>query len=258
MPMPRIMLTIEYEGTHFLGWQLQAEGRTVQGVVEQAVERATTVFSRVTGASRTDSGVHALGQVAHFDTDTRLPPRQLLKAVNHWLPPDVAVLDCRVVPPEFHARFSPSTKLYRYRILQSPVRRPHREPYVLRERHELDVEAMRTCAAMLLGRHDFTSFCSEQAQVDSRVRRIGRSELQQAGDELHYVVEADGFLYKMVRIVVGTLMRVGRCDMTPAQFGEALAARSRKAAGPTAPARALTLMRVAYKGDPRGERSAGA
>ena len=245
------MLTLEYDGTDFLGWQVQAEGRTVQGVVEDAVRQATTAAARVIGAGRTDSGVHALGQVAHFDTESPLPADTILRAVNHWLPPDVAVQDCREAPPDFHARFSPSTKLYRYRLLRGAVRHPLRERHVLREWRALDVEAMGRCAALLLGAHDFTSFCSEHTESEDHVRRVARSEVVESGDELHYMVEGNGFLYNMVRVIVGTLMQVGRGDVTPDEFAACLAAHDRASAGPTAAARGLALVQITYENDPR-------
>jgi len=250
------MLTLEYDGTDFLGWQVQAEGRTVQGALEAAIARATGETVRVTGASRTDSGVHAEGQVAHFDTASALPPAQMLRALNFYLPRDAAVLDCRQVAPDFDARFSASSKLYRYRILRSPVRLPLRDRFVLREWRPLDLDAMRECAALILGEHDFTSFASEHAEVEDKTRRVLRSELREDGPELHYLVEANGFLYNMVRVIVGTLLMVGRGRISPAQFVRALEARERKAAGPTAPARGLALVRVNYEDDPR--RSGGA
>jgi tRNA pseudouridine38-40 synthase len=246
-----MVITLEYDGSGFQGWQLQARGRTVQGVLEQAVKRSTTAFSRVIGASRTDAGVHALGQVAHFDTCTRLDARQLMGALNHWLPRDVAVLDCRPAPSGFHAQFDPSRKLYRYRILRGGVRHPLREDCVLRESRELDLGAMRRCAAMILGEHDFTSVCSAGSSANDHVRTVLRSELLDQGDEVHYMVEAGGFLYNMVRILVGTMIQVGLGKMTPGEFALALGARDRTAAGPTAAARGLTLVRIAYENDPR-------
>lgn len=249
--MRRLMLTIEYDGTDFYGWQVQAEGRTVQGVLEEAVLKACGEQARVSGASRTDSGVHAEGQVAHFDADSALPPGRLLKALNHWLPHDVAVLDCREAPDGFDARFSAASKLYRYRLLCSQVRRPLRERSTVRVWRPLDRRAMRACAEMLVGEHDFTSFASEHTEAASNVRRLIRSELVEAGDELHYLVEGDGFLYNMVRIIVGTLLEVGLGNLTPDEFAAALAARDRKAAGPTARPRGLALVRVSYPNDPR-------
>jgi len=244
-------MTLEYDGTDFCGWQLQAEGRTVQGVLEEAIGKASGTASRVAGASRTDAGVHALGQVAHFDTESELSPEQFLKAVNHWSPTDVSVLDCREAPEGFHARFSACSKLYRYRILRSAVRRPLRDALTVRVWRSLDVEAMARCAAMLVGEHDFTSFASEHTEAQSNVRRVTRCELTEDGDELHLLIEADGFLYNMVRIIAGTLLAVGRGKMAPEAFADALEARERTSAGPTAAARGLTLLRVRYPDDPR-------
>ena len=250
--MRRLMLTVEYDGTDFYGWQVQAEGRTVQGALEEAIFRACGETLRVTGASRTDSGVHAEGQVAHFDTECALSAAEFLKAINHYLPHDAAVLDCREAPPGFDARFSAASKLYRYRILRSAARRPLRDRFALRVWRPLDLRAMRDAAAVLVGEHDFTSFASEHAEAASNVRRVLRSELVEDGDELHYLVEANGFLYNMVRIIVGTLLRVGLGKVPPAEFAAALEARDRKAAGPTARPRGLALVHVDYPHDPRG------
>lgn len=249
--MRRLVITVEYDGTAFHGWQVQPNGRTVQGALEEALLRTTGEQRRVAGASRTDSGVHAEGQVAHFDTDSPLDPVQLARALNYWLPDDAAVLDCREADPAFDARRWASSKLYRYRIVRSWARRPLREGLALRDWRPLDADGMARCAAAVLGEHDFTSFASEHTEVETRTRRLLRSEWLEAGDELHYMVEADGFLYNMVRILVGTMLEVGRGGMTPDAFVAALAARRRDAAGPTAPARGLTLVRVNYAQDPR-------
>jgi tRNA pseudouridine38-40 synthase len=253
MAMRRVMLTIEYDGSEFYGWQLQARGRTVQGAVEDAVKKATTAFSRVYAASRTDSGVHALGQVAHFETDSHLDDATLRLALNDWLPKDVAVRECRTAPEDFHAQFSPSTKLYRYRILPSDVPRPLREGRVWRLRGPLDADAMHRAAALLVGEHDFTTFCHEKAEVDSKVRRLLRSEVLRVDDELHYMVRGKGFLYNMVRIIAGTLVQVGLGKVSLTEFREALGAHDRATAADTAPAHGLTLVRLDYENDPRGQ-----
>lgn len=249
--MRRLLITLEYDGTDFCGWQLQAEGPTVQAVVEEAVRRVTQEAVRVTGASRTDSGVHAEGQAAHFDTASALSAERFVPALNFYLPPAVSVLSCRQVDAAFHARFSAAGKLYRYRILRSRPRRPLRERFVLREWRTLDEAAMRRCAALLLGQHDFASFASEHADGQDAVRTVTRSELTESADEMHYMIAANGFLYNMVRAIVGTLLEVGRGNMTEAEFARVLAAGRRDAAGPTAPARGLTLVRVTYPNDPR-------
>jgi tRNA pseudouridine38-40 synthase len=256
--MRRLMTTLEYDGTAFHGWQLQAEGRTVQGVLEEALHKTAGHPVRVTGASRTDSGVHAEGQVAHFDTESRLSAGEFLRALNYWLPSDVSVLDCRDVDMSFDARYSASSKLYRYRLLLCPARRPLRDRFVVRVWQPLDLGAMRACSTMLLGQHDFTSFATEHDDSQSGVRNVFRSELVEVADELHYLVEANGFLYNMVRAIVGTLLMVGRNRLTPADFAAILGGRDRKAAGPTAPARGLTLVKVNYPDDPSSPQATAA
>jgi tRNA pseudouridine38-40 synthase len=249
--MRRIMLTLEYDGTGFCGWQLQPDDRTGQAVLEEAMAQVTGARSRVHAASRTDSGVHAEGQVAHVDTDSALPAGRLLRALNYWLPDDISVIDAREVGEDFHARFGAASKLYRYRILRSRSPRPLRDRFAFRVWRELDVPAMQECAALLTGTHDFTSFASEHSEVENHERTVLRSELIEDGDELHYMVRADGFLYNMVRIAVGTLLEVGYGNMTVEEFAGALSARDRNAAGPTARARGLTLLAVEYPNDPR-------
>ena len=246
MPLRRLLLTLEYDGTDFFGWQLQAEGPTVQAAVEEAVRRVTQEAVRVTGASRTDSGVHAEGQTAHFDTASALSAERFVPALNFYLPPAVSVLSCHQVDAAFHARFSAAGKLYRYRILRRRPRRPLRERFVLREWRALDEPAMRRCAALLLGEHDFASFASEHAEGDDAVRTVTRSELIGSGDEMHYMVAANGFLYNMVRAIVGTLLEVGRGHWPPERIDRVLQSRNRQYAGPTAPAWGLCLMAVEY------------
>jgi tRNA pseudouridine38-40 synthase len=246
--MRRIAIRLEYDGTDFCGWQLQAADRTVQQVVESAAARATGAAARVPvqGASRTDSGVHALGQAAHFDTDSALDCAVLVRALNHWLPPDAAVLDACDAAPDFHARFSAERKLYRYRLLRGRVRRPLRERFCVREGGRLDLAAMRRCADLTAGAHDFAAFTTEKQPGQNTVRTIGRSEWLEADDELHYEIEGQGFLYNMVRALVGTMLLVGRGKLAVEQFAAALEARDRRAGGPTSPARGLTLVDVRY------------
>jgi tRNA pseudouridine38-40 synthase len=244
--MRRLVLTLEYDGTGFHGWQVQAGPRTVQGAVEEAVRRITGRRTRVSGAGRTDAGVHAEAQVAHFDTSSGLSPERVVPALNYWLPDDVSVLACREAPRNFDARRSARSKLYRYRILRSGPPRPLRERFVLRQWHNLDVAAMARCAALLEGQHDFTSFASEHSECADKKRTVLRSQVLESGDEVHYFVRADGFLYNMVRIIVGTLLQAGRGKITVDDFARALAMRHRSAAGPTAPARGLALVDVDY------------
>jgi len=246
--MRRIAIKVEYDGTDFEGWQLQAEGRTVQGAVEEAVGKAAGSEERVTvhGAGRTDAGVHAEGQVAHFDTACDLAPEVLVRAINHWLPGGVSCRAAAEAAEDFHARFGAAGKLYRYRVLCSAEPRPLRERYCLRVFQPLDAAAMGECARAVAGEHDFASFASESWNYDSTVRTVTRSEWIEAGDEMHYLIEADGFLYNMVRALVGTMLEAGEGKLTPEAFAQVLEARDRKAAGRTAPAHGLTLVEVHY------------
>jgi tRNA pseudouridine38-40 synthase len=246
--MRRIALIIEYDGTDFLGWQLQARGRTVQGVVEEAVARATDASGRVVvhGSGRTDTGVQAAGRVAHFDAESDLDAATLTRAINHWLPADVGVLEAREMPGLFHARFSALSKLYRYRLLCSEVPRPLCRRVVYRVYEPLDYARMGACARRLLGVHDFAAVTSAGSSVESTVRRMLRSEWQEVGEELQYFVEADGFTYNMVRALVGTMIEAGRGKISVREFEGILRSRERAQAGPTAEACGLTLMEVRY------------
>ena len=244
--MRRIALKVEYDGTDFRGWQLQPNGRTVQEVLERAIQQATGTHSRIHGSGRTDSGAHAEGQVAHFDTETNIPTGQIRGALNHYLPPDAAVLAACDVAEDFHARFHAQSKLYRYRVMRSAVRRPLRRGMCLRESRPLELEPMAECARIVRGEHDFASFGMETHLRSSTVRTIMRSEWRETGDELHYLVEANGFLYRMVRILVGTMLHVGLGKMDVTEFRRVLEARDRNQAGPTQSAHGLTLVRVTY------------
>ena len=245
--MRRIAVKLEYDGTDFLGWQLQAEGRTVQGALEEAARKATGGAERVVvqGAGRTDAGVHAEGQVAHFDTDSHLEPDVMVRALNYWLPADVAVLQAQQAPAGFHARFSAVGKLYRYRVLRSPQRRPLKARHCLRPATPPDLAAMQACASQLLGVHDFAAFTSAGGDATT-TRTILRSEWIEEGDELHFLIHGDGFTYNMVRALVGTMLEAGRGAISPRQFSQILCSRDRAAAGPTAPAHGLVLVEVYY------------
>lgn len=244
--MRRIALKVEYDGTDFRGWQLQPNGRTVQEVLERAIQKATGTHSRIHGSGRTDAGAHAEAQVAHFDTETNIPTEQIRGALNHYLPRDTAVLAACDVGDDFHSRFHAQSKLYRYRVLRSPVRRPLRRKTCLRESRHLELPPMVECARMLRGEHDFASFGMETHLRSSTVRTMTRSEWEEHDDELHYLVEANGFLYRMVRILVGTMLHVGLGKMDVEEFRRVLEARDRRLAGPTKSAHALTLVEVHY------------
>lgn len=242
--MKNYRLVVGYDGTDFRGWQRQPDGRTVQGVLEEAVFKVTRKRTVVHGAGRTDAGVHALGQVAGFRGAFKLTDEVLFRALNAVLPADVRVFSLEEAPPGFHARRSARSKLYRYRIVHAPQASPLDRRYVLHWPYPLKLGAMREAARLFVRTADFTAFSSNRDR--SPVRTVTRSELRRSGDEIVYTVEAQGFLRYMVRTIVGTLLEVGRGRIRPADIEEIFGNRDRSLAGPTAPARGLTLVRVDY------------
>lgn len=244
--MRRIHLIIEYDGTDYAGWQRQNNAMTVQERVEQAVKKLTDETVCVHGASRTDAGVHALGQSAHFDTDSRIPADKFSYALNTLLPPDIRIVHSEEVDESFHSRFSGHGKRYRYLIWAAPHhgalnRRTH--AHVI---YPLDVEKMRSEAHDLVGTHDFGAFAASGSVVKDTVRTIYSAELQQNGHELELTIEGNGFLYNMVRIIAGTLIGVGSGKIEPGAFRRAIESGSRLDLGITAPAHGLTLIQVFY------------
>jgi len=251
--MPVFRFVLEYDGTDFAGWQRQREGeRTVQGVLEDALARVVGVRAAVIGAGRTDAGVHAEGQVASAELETVLAPETLARALNARLPCDVAVLEATLAPPGFHARYDARAKVYRYSIWNSRQPSPLRQRRFLTVRAPLDVEAMREAAQHLAGCHDFACFETRPEPAAGRagrstVRRLDRVELSgSAGGEIQLELEGSGFLRHMVRAIAGTLLEVGRARRAPESLPGLLAGRDRREAGPTAPARGLTLVRLRY------------
>lgn len=248
--MTTFKLVLEYDGTRYSGWQRQLNAPTVQAAVEEALAAISQTRISVVGAGRTDAGVHALGQVASFRTDRGLSPREWLRALNARLPSDISALSVDEVPEHFHARYSATGKLYEYHVLNRSERAA-----LLRERawtvyHPLDTSAMTDAAAGLLGAHDFSSF--ETAPTDNKNPhcRLRQSALRRQGDLIIFSFYADRFLKQMVRTLVGTLVEVGRGKRTAADMQALLTARSRPAAGRTAPAHGLYLVRVDYEGWP--------
>lgn len=247
--MPHFKLTIEYDGSGFCGWQVQGQGeRTVQGELQKVL---TNIFKQdisSIASGRTDSGVHAAGQVVSFKAKTRMAPAQIQKALNASLPSDIAVLESRNVGANFHAQYNAKQKTYRYTVLN----RDHRSAF-WRDRayfypHQLDLAAMRRAAGYLKGKHDFKSFQAHdplRAERDT-VRTVKALTVIREGGFIHIEVTANGFLYKMVRNMVGTLLAVGCGRMKPAQVKVLLKAKDRKIAPETAPARGLCLMSVIY------------
>jgi tRNA pseudouridine38-40 synthase len=242
-------LLLQYDGTDYHGWQIQRDARTIQGEVERALLEIFGVPIRVAGASRTDAGVHALGQVACFSSDLGIEPDGLLKALNSLLPRDIRVVAVRPASPEFHARFSPGKKEYRYRISTGPVVSPFLYRYVTPARCRLSLEKMQAAAALFCGELDMRAFTNTGSDQRTFVRRIYSSSVEAAGDEIHYSIAASGFLKQMVRNIVGTLVEVGRGRLDSDEVKSIIASGDRKRAGPTMEARGLCLMRVTYLGE---------
>ena len=247
MEKKRVCLTVAYDGTAYHGWQLQSNGITIESELNRCLTELLGEPIQVTGASRTDAGVHALGNVAVFDTGARMPAEKISYALNQRLPEDIRVQRSEEAPPDWHPRHVKSRKTYEYRIYRGTFPLPTRRLYTHFTYYDLDVEAMRAAAEYLVGEHDFKSFCQTGAQVESTVRRIHSLELLEQGPELVIRVCGGGFLYNMVRIIAGTLMEVGQGRRRPEEMGAVLAARDRRAAGPTAPARGLTLVKYEFE-----------
>ncbi len=243
-----VMLTIAYDGTDFHGWQVQPNLRTVQGVVEQAVRRVARLQVEIIGSGRTDAGVHAAGQVANFFTQSVIPADNLRRAIGSRLPKDVSILAARDVSPDFDARRKALSKMYRYRIHAS-IHRPvehltQRQAY--HYWHPIDVERMRCGARHFIGEMDFQSMASKGSPKESYVRTVLRCEVERFDDEIRVSIEGRGFLYNQVRNMVGTLIEVGRGHWEPGRIAEILGSLDRAEAGPTAPARGLSLRWVRY------------
>jgi len=250
--LPRqIKLTLSYDGTDFLGWQVQAEGATIQGALATAIGRVTGEKVLPQGSGRTDAGVHALGQVASFATASTIPVSNLRTALNDVLPAAIRVLDSQEVAADFHARKSAVGKTYRYRIFRGEVCPPFLARYVWHYPYPLDEAAMAGAAAGAAGEHDFTSFAAVDPERDagegkSNVREIFSSQWSRQGEEFVYEVRGNGFLHHMVRNLVGTFTLAGKGSLNDKGIRGILQAKDRSAAGATAPARGLYLVRVDY------------
>lgn len=245
--MPRYKLTIEYDGAPFVGWQRQENGPSVQGALEDAVLAFCGERVAVSGAGRTDAGVHALGQVAHLDLVDERPVDTVRAAVNFHLKPNpIVVTEAEIVPADFHARFSATARRYRYLILNRRAPPALDRGRVWHVPVPLDAGAMADAASLLIGRHDFNSFRSAACQAASSVKTLDRLDVRRSGEKIEIDVAARSFLHNQVRILVGTLQLVGRGQWTRRDVAEALEARDRTRAGPTAPPQGLCLMEVRY------------
>ncbi|HSK05598.1 MAG TPA: tRNA pseudouridine(38-40) synthase TruA [Kofleriaceae bacterium] len=256
-PQRQIRLIVEYDGTSLCGWQRQANGPTVQGHLEEALGKLLSHEAPVVGASRTDAGVHARGQVASFRTARPIPLHGIRRGLNSLLPRQIAVRDAAVVPDDFHPRFSATGKHYRYTILARPDRSPRWRDRAWHHPEPLSIEAMAAAAARLLGEHDFAAFRAAGCTAATTTRRVDAIELSVPEPEPELLVvdvRGNAFLRNMVRILVGTLAEVGAGRRTPAQVAEILASRDRTRAGITAPAHGLELMEVRYDGTRPGRR----
>lgn len=252
--MKRIKLTVAYDGTAYRGWQIQPNGITIEEVLNNALSDLLKEPVCITGASRTDSGVHAVGNVAIFDTENRMPGDKICFAVNQRLPEDIRVLDSEEVPLDWHPRKQNCVKTYEYKILNCRIDVPTRRLYAHFTYVPLDVEKMREAAQYLIGEHDFTSFCSAKHQAEETVRTLYEITVEKGSDDVITIrLRGNGFLYNMVRIIAGTLMKVGMGACQPEDVKKILEARDRQAAGQTAPAKGLTLMGIEYEKEPAKE-----
>jgi tRNA pseudouridine38-40 synthase len=249
-----VRLTLEYDGTAYLGWQVQPQGPTIQSELERALGVMTGRRIRVTGAGRTDAGVHAAGQVASFVAEETIPAVGFARGLTRLLPVDIAVLAAADAPDGFDARRSARRKLYRYTLLNRAVRSPLSTRFDWHVRVPLDAAAMDEAARALVGTHDFSAFRTADPAEKSPVRRLDRLTVTRDGDRVIVEAEGPGFLKHMVRVIVGTLVEVGRGAFPPAATAAILASRDRGEAGPTAPPHGLCLVRVDYpQNDPAGD-----
>lgn len=250
--MRNLMLSIEYDGTGYCGWQRQPNARSVQQCIEEAIYKITKKHSDLCASGRTDAGVHALSQRANFFTDTNIPCSKMVSALNSVLPFDISILDCTEVSEDFHCRFFAKSKTYEYRILHTPVRRALERNYSYHVRGELDLELMQQQAKKLIGEHDFKAFCSTGSSAKTTVRTIYDIKLIEDGDIIKLTIRGNGFLYNMVRIIAGTLVQIG-LGRIQTDILDIIKSGDRKKAGPTAPACGLFLKNVSYDIDIKGD-----
>lgn len=243
----RVKLTVAYDGTDYCGWQVQPNGITVEEVLNRAISKLTGEDIHVIGASRTDSGVHAMGNVAVFDTNATIPGERVAYALNQKLPDDIVVVKSEEVPLDWHPRYQDViSKTYEYHIYNAKVQNPLKRRTTAFISYDLDVERMRAGAAYLIGEHDFVSFCNVRTNVEDTVRTVEDIQIREENGEIIIRITGNGFLYNMVRIIAGTLIRVGRGFYEPEKVKEILEAKERTEAGVTAPPQGLVLMEIKY------------
>jgi tRNA pseudouridine38-40 synthase len=244
--MKRVKLVVAYDGTNYQGWQIQKNGVTIEEVLDRALQNLTGEMIHVAGASRTDAGVHAMGNVAVFDTNVRMPGEKFSYALNQRLPEDIRIQHSCEVPMDFHPRYQNAVKTYEYRILNREFPLPAYRFNTHFTYRPLDEKRMQQAADYLLGEHDFKSFCAAGAQVKTTIRTIYEVKVIREGELITIRITGNGFLYNMVRIIAGTLMKVGQGEWEPECIPAILEAKDRMKAGPTAPAKGLTLLKISY------------
>ena len=245
--LKNLKLTLEYDGSSFFGFQRQKEKPTIQQAVEKALSRLLNQPTKISAAAgRTDSGVHALGQVVNFKTDSQLSISQIQKGINALLPKAIAVKKAEAVPLDFHARYGAQWKIYEYKILTSRIRSPLIDRKAYQYPHSLNLSAIKKAAQLLVGRHDFKVFQASGSNVKGSVRTIRSLQIKKTGPLVLFQIEADGFLYHMVRNIVGTLLEIGRGKLFVQELPRLLKAGDRSLAGPTLPSQGLTLISVKY------------
>lgn len=245
--MKRVLLRVSYDGTAYHGWQLQPGQETIEGVLNDALETLTHEKIKVTGASRTDAGVHARGNVAVFDTSSPIPGERFAPALNSILPPDVVIQESKEVGGSFHPRHTDCKKTYEYRILNRSFPIPEYRNMVFFQRGKLDAGKMKEATEAFVGTHDFTAFCAANTPVEDKVRTIYELDVICRDDDMIIIrVTGNGFLYNMVRIIAGTLVAVGRGRIKPEEISDIIESRDRKKAGETAPPQGLTLVSIEY------------
>lgn len=245
--MKRVKLTVAYDGTRYSGWQVQQNAVTIEGVLNKALSKLTGEEIAVIGASRTDAGVHAMGNVAVFDTESTIPGERFLYVLNQKMPEDIVIVASEEVPLTWHPRHQDTLKTYEYRILNAKLPDPTRRLYTNFVSFDLDIDLMRKGAAYLVGEHDFAGFCSVKTNAKTTVRTITDLQVLQKGDEIIIRVTGNGFLYNMVRIIVGVLIRVGRRYYPPEKVLALLEGRERTGEAVTAPPQGLCLMEIRYE-----------
>ena len=245
--MKRIKITIAYDGTDYHGWQIQPNALSIEEIINKAISKTTKEDIKIIGASRTDSGVHALGNIAVFDTNTTIPTEKIPLAVNKNLPNDIIITKAEEVDLSFHPRYGNITKTYEYTIWKNKVQNPMRTRYTCHHFYKLNIEKIKEAFEYLIGEHDFASFCSMSSNVNSTVRNIYSIDIEEKEDEIVFRFVGNGFLYHMIRIIMGIAIQIGDGYYEPIYLKEVLDKKQKGYGRPTAPASGLCLIKIDYK-----------